>query len=104
MPRFDPNAPFSRYPIELTVAVAGTPVGADDTFPQAVTYVTVIADLDVFFAETSAKAAEAADGDLDDRSFAAAGERRVLPWGSAGFWVVNAVGGELPEVRVEGWI
>jgi hypothetical protein len=92
------------YPLEKTVTVADTAVGSNTAFAVEVDIISVYATLDCWVAKTAAGAAAVGDGTLaDHRIFVAAGERRVLFWGSTGFWVVNANGGELPKARVDGW-
>lgn len=99
------RGPRTVTPWERQVAVSGTPVGSDTNFAAAVDFLSVICDKDCYFAKTSAGATSAANGDVDDRLFAASGERRILPWRSRGFWVVNANVGEVPaNARVEGWV
>ena len=96
--------PKTAYPYEQAVGVAGTPVGSLTAFTASVAVLTLVADKDIWFAKTSAGTTTTATGATGGRCFAMANERRVIPWASQAFFVVNSVTGELPSVRVEGWI
>jgi hypothetical protein len=97
--------PQAAFPLEETVAVAGAAVGSDNAFAVKVNFVAVYTTNDLWIAKSAAGVAAAGDGSNNDhRIFVAAGERRVIPWGSRGFWCVNANGGETAVVRADGWV
>lgn len=98
------DGPQVSFALELSVANAGVAVGNANELPEAPTWISLVSDKDVFFAKTVLLVGTPADGSQDSRHFAVAGERRILPWGETGFFILNAVIAEKPNVRVEGWI
>ncbi|MCL5265179.1 MAG: hypothetical protein M1343_08320 [Chloroflexi bacterium] len=92
--------PQTRYPLELTVAVAGTKV--DGVFGTIVNHISIISDKAIWVHETDPTVA--ATGVAGGRIYVAANERRVVAWNSNAVSVVNAVAAENPKVYVEGWV
>jgi hypothetical protein len=86
------------------VTTAGTAAGSATAFAATPNFLSIFVDLDAWIGESAAVVGASGTGAEGGRVFVAARERRVLPWASTGFFVVNAVTGEKPTARVEGWV
>ena len=91
------------YPMELYPAADAVVLA---TLPDTVKFLSVHSSKDIFLAVASSLVGATAVGTTGvyGRAFVAANERRVISWpATTAVCVKNAVGGEVPSVRLEGW-